>query len=82
MNDPGETNPRASSEETFNPWSIVNLVFQCNGSCDVNAGTCSSVGPGRCDVNAGECHGACTVNLGYCAAGETCTLQIIVCNVQ
>jgi hypothetical protein len=27
MDDPGETNPRASSEETFNPWSIVNLVF-------------------------------------------------------
>jgi hypothetical protein len=23
----GETNPQASSEETFNPWSIVNLVF-------------------------------------------------------
>jgi hypothetical protein len=23
----GETNPEASSEETFNPWSIVNLVF-------------------------------------------------------
>src|SRR5436305_5800445 len=27
MNAHGETNPRASSEETFNPWSIVNLVF-------------------------------------------------------
>ena len=27
MDDPGETTPPASSEETFNPWSIVNLVF-------------------------------------------------------
>src|SRR5437763_13085628 len=27
MNAHGETNPRASSEETFNPWSIVSLVF-------------------------------------------------------
>jgi hypothetical protein len=61
---------------------IVNLVFQCNGSCDVNVGLCSSIGPGRCEVNAGECHGSCTINLGLCAVGETCTLQIIVCNIQ